>query len=181
MRIISGKYGRRHFQVPKNFDLRPTTEIAKEALFSALESEIDLNGVRVLDLFSGTGSIGLEFLSRGASQVTWVDLQPRHCAFVRQVIKELQPDASTSVLKANVRSFLEKSESVRQTFDIIFADPPYALEWLSELPLMILNSALVAPSATIIVEHPSQYDFSDIPQFQKHKRYSAVNYSFFRI
>lgn len=181
MRIIAGQYGRRRFNVPKNFQLRPTTDIAKEALFNTLESAISLDGLRALDLFAGTGSIGFEFLSRGAREVMWVDLHPKHCAFIKDVIRQLDPDAKTSVIRSNVKAFFEKIAPTEAPFDVIFADPPYSLDWLLLLPEMIMNSGLMTPSTLLIVEHPSTCDLSSIRGFQRHKQYSAVNYSFFQI
>ena len=92
MRIISGKYGHRRFDVPKGFKLRPTTDLAKEALFSTITSMFSYEGARILDLFAGTGSIGLEFASRGAEWVDMVEKQPKQVAFIQSVIKALHAE-----------------------------------------------------------------------------------------
>lgn len=179
MRIIGGKYGRRRFILPKRLKLRPTTDMAKEALFASLDASITLEGIEVLDLFCGTGSIGIEFVSRGALHVTMVDKAPRHIAFIREVIKTIGAEKEAKTLVKDVRSFIEQAKEKDQSFDIIFADPPYDLPWLSELPNLILSTSLLKRDALLILEHPSSYDFSENPFFLKHKNYSAVNFSFF--
>ncbi len=180
MRIISGRYGRRRFTVPSNFKLRPTTDLAKEALFNTLTSEYDLEETSVLDLFSGTGSIGVEFCSRGAQYVCAVEQNRKHSAFIRQVIDELNIAKGTfDIYTSDVRSFINR-KVVDRKFDFVFADPPYNLSWLSSLPELITSSSLLSPDVVFVLEHPSEYNFSSFSGFIKHKSYSAVNYSFFQ-
>lgn len=187
MRIIAGKYGRRRFSVPKSFKLRPTTDLAKEALFNTLCAEYDLDGVSVIDLFAGTGSIGLEFMSRGANRIHAVEQNPKHASFISSVVRELMPppDVRYDVLVSNVRTFLEQSgQGLKSSFSLepvqfIFADPPYNLSWLQEIPHLIQQSGFLQRGGLIILEHPGEYDFSHLPMLVKHKSYSAVNYSFF--
>lgn len=180
MRIISGKYGRRRFSVPQGLKLRPTTDLAKEALFASLTASIDFEEKEVLDLFTGTGSIGLEFLSRGVQAVSMVDKHPKHIAFVRQVITALGAEKETKTYIKDVRSFLHQLKEEGRVFDIIFADPPYDLPWLAELPQIIFSSpSLLRPDGLFILEHPSTYDFSSMDFFVRHRSYSAVNFSYF--
>ena len=163
MRIISGKYGHRRFDVPKGFKLRPTTDLAKEALFSTITSMFSYEGARILDLFAGTGSIGLEFASRGAKWVDMVEKQPKQVAFIQTVIKALHAEDEAAVHVGNVFKWLT-----------------YALDALVKLPQLVFSSGLLAPEGLFILEHPEAYDFSQTPFFVKHKRYSAVNFSIFQ-
>lgn len=182
MRIIAGKYGRRRFAPPAHLKLRPTTDLAKEALFSSLQAEYNLNDVSVLDLFAGTGGIGLEFLSRGASRVLFVEKNRRHAAFIKQVVAELEEDAHARVEVGDVWKFLQSQTPVMaasEPFQFVFADPPYELQEIEQLPQLVRESGLLAPGRPFILEHPDKFSFREMPGFQKHRSYSAVNFSFF--
>ena len=124
MRIISGKYKGRRISAPGNITARPTTDFAKEGLFNLLNNRIDFEGIDVLDLFAGTGSIGLEFVSRDCKSVTSIEQNERHCSFIHKVCNELKID-NLSLLKTDVFKFIG---SCHTQFDMIFADPPYELE-----------------------------------------------------
>ena len=178
MRIIGGDYARLRFIPPKGLKLRPTTDLAKEALFSALGSLISLEGKRVLDLFSGTGSIGIEFVSRRAEEVVFVEKNPKHARYIQSIIKELRPSSTTQVVVQDTFKYIAKCE---QTFDLIFADPPYDLPTINDLPGLVLGSSLLAPEGYFVLEHPSSLQFIDTyPACFKHKSYSEVTFSFFR-
>lgn len=182
MRIVSGKYGKRRFQPPANFKGRPTTDMAKEGLFNILSHRLDLEGLRVLDLFAGTGSIGFEFLSRGAAQVLAVEKDFRHVAFIKSVAEELG-DSHYRVITKDVLRFLkeysEGAEKPDQSFDLIFADPPYQLKELAELPQRIFRSRLLAPGGLLIVEHPRDVSFEEDEKFEAVRNYGSVHFSFF--
>ncbi len=139
MRVVAGKYRGRHFEVPRTFKARPTTDFAKENLFNVLRGYIDFeaDAPRALDLFAGTGSITLELLSRGCAHVTSVELDPQHISFIRQFLKTLDAEDDVTLLRADVLRFLRKATG---PYDFIFADPPYQLPQLSELPDLILGS-----------------------------------------
>ena len=107
MRIIGGKYKRRRFDVPKSFNARPTTDFAKENLFNVLQHYIDLEGTTALDLFSGTGSIAVELLSRGVSRVVALEQRREHASFIRSVARELGEEAHLQVLQADAFRFLQ--------------------------------------------------------------------------
>lgn len=179
MRIISGKYGKRRFELPKNFRGRPTTEVAKEALFNILQNRIDWEETRFLDLFAGSGSIGLEALSRGAKEVLAIEKNPRHTSFINSVVEQLSDD-QYSVQTRDVFAFIENSESFG-TFELIFADPPYDLPLLAELPSRIMSSQLLSPEGCLVVEHPKEYDFSNEGHFVEMRRYGTVHFSFFAL
>ena len=176
MRIITGIYKGRRFDIPRSFKARPTTDFAKENLFNVLTGYIDLDGARALDLFAGTGSISLEFLSRGCSQVVSVELDRDHYTFIRQCVEKLGSDKSM-VIRGDVFKFVK---SCHQQFDIIFADPPYALEKLPEIPDLIFSRNLLADGGLFVFEHGKQNDFSNHPHFVEHRSYGSVNFSIFR-
>lgn len=177
MRIISGQYGGRRFSLPKNFKGRPTTEVAKEALFNILQNRLDWEKVTFLDLFAGSGSIGFEALSRGVKKVVAVEKNAKHTAFIQSVAQELA-NPRYSVQTRDVFQFIENSKSF-STFEVIFADPPYDMEFLCELPKRIMASQLLAPEGCLIVEHPKDYNFCKEQYFAETRRYGAVNFSFF--
>lgn len=176
MRIITGIYKGRRFDIPRSFKARPTTDFAKENLFNVLTGYIDLDGARALDLFAGTGSISLEFLSRGCSQVVSVELDRDHYTFIRQCVEKLGSDKSM-IIRGDVFKFVK---SCHQQFDIIFADPPYALEKLPEIPDLIFSRNLLADGGLFVFEHGKQNDFSNHPHFVEHRSYGSVNFSIFR-
>ncbi len=192
MRIITGKYKGRRFDVPRTFKARPTTDFAKENIFNVLQGMTDLEGCMALDLFAGTGSITLEMLSRECRHVVSVEADRDHAAFIRQCLQKLKAENCTLV-RGDVFRFLK---TCRQQFDFIFADPPYALERLPELPDIILPASgegqdgagenaddvqtALAPGGIFVFEHGKQYDFSSHPNFIDHRAYGSVNFSIFR-
>lgn len=181
MRIIGGDFARLRFDVPKGLKLRPTTDMAKEALFSTLSSIIKFDGIRVLDLFSGTGSIGLEFISRGAELVYFVDKKPRHIDFIKSTVNKLNIKHKAQFVVGDVTKFLSHNANKIATFDVIFADPPYELPVIPSLPDIIFSSSLLSHDGLLVIEHPNSISFeSTHPNCIKHKNYSAVNFSFFR-
>lgn len=177
MRVISGIYKRRRFEVPRTFKARPTTDFAKENLFNVLGNYFDFDdGLSALDLFSGTGSISLELVSRGCGRVVAVEKDAQHYAFICKVMKELQTDKCLPV-RADVFRFMERCS---EQFDFIFADPPYALERLTALPDLILGRQLLKPDGLFVLEHGQKDGFTSHPCFVEHRAYGSVNFSFFR-
>lgn len=176
MRIISGIYGRRRFDVPSTFSARPTTDFAKENLFNVIRNLMDLEGADALDLFAGTGSISFELLSRGCRQVTAVEKNNAHASFIAKVAKELKTDDLT-LLRGDVFRYLHAAP--KQSFDFIFADPPYALKELPEVPLLVFERDLLREGGLFVMEHPKNHDFSALPYFYQHRVYGSVNFSLF--
>ena len=202
MRVVAGKYRGRHFDVPRSFKARPTTDFAKENLFNVLRSYIDFeaDAPRALDLFAGTGSITLELLSRGCAHVTAVELDAQHISFIRQFLRALKAEDDVTILRADVLRFLRKAPG---SYDFIFADPPYALPELTQLPDLIfpqsdlpasmtneseelpssnphLHSSLLTPNGLFVLEHGKSQDFSSHPHFVAHRSYGSVNFSLFQ-
>ena len=176
MRIISGKYKGRHFDIPRSFKARPTTDFAKENLFNILNNIVDFEESKALDLFSGTGSISLELLSRGCMEVTSVEMDSLHFSFLKKAQASLN-DQSWRIVRDDVFRFIRRCNA---KYDIIFADPPYALKELGEIPGMILEGDMLNEDALFIFEHGKDYDFSQHPRFIRHIAYGSVNFSFFK-
>ena len=175
MRIISGKFRGRRLMPPKNITARPTTHFAKESLFNLLTNRMDMEGADVLDLFAGTGSISLECVSRGAREVTAVELAHTQQNFIIATSKSLGIN-NLHLIRGDVFRYL-KACSIR--YDLIFADPPYALEELPTLPSLIVP-ALLKPGGLFVLEHGDQYDFSGHPHFLDLRTYGSVHFSFFQ-
>ena len=176
MRIITGKYKGRHFEIPRSFKARPTTDFAKENIFNVLIQYVDLEDATALDLFSGTGSITLELLSRGCSQVISVEMDRDHHRFICECIKKLDTQACIP-LRADVFRFLK---SCKTHFDFIFADPPYALKEIPTIPDLIFEKGLLKENGLFILEHGKDHDFSEHPHFVEHRSYGSVNFSLFK-
>ncbi|MDR2475005.1 MAG: RsmD family RNA methyltransferase [Bacteroidales bacterium] len=176
MRIISGIYGRRRFHIPKNFNARPTTDFAKENLFNVLQNYLNWETTEALDLFSGTGSIAFEFLSRGCPKVVCIEKDSVHFAFIRKVAAMLNAQNLTPV-KGDVLTWLI---AANLQFDLIFADPPYNLPDLPDLPNLIFDRKLVKENGMFILEHPDSYSFKTHPHFFHQRIYGSVNFSFFK-
>ena len=176
MRIITGKYKGRHFDIPRSFKARPTTDFAKENIFNVLTGYIDFDGATALDLFSGTGSISLELASRGCAHVISVEADRDHHRFIQQCIQKLQDPAVTAI-RGDVFRFVK---SCKQQFDFIFADPPYALEELKTIPSLVFEKNLLKEDGVFVFEHGKNDSFTDHPNFVEHRSYGSVNFSIFQ-
>ena len=176
MRIITGIYKGRHFEIPRTFKARPTTDFAKENIFNVLNGYVDFDGATALDLFSGTGGISLELLSRGCASVISVEADRDHHAFRKQCLKKLGTDRCIP-LRTDAFRFIK---NCRQQFDFIFADPPYALPELPTIPSLILKQNMLKPGGVFVFEHGKHNSFEDIPGFIAHRAYGSVNFSLFR-
>lgn len=177
MRVISGIYKRRRFDVPHTFKARPITDFAKENLFNVLMNYLDFEeGVTALDLFAGTGSISIELVSRGCDRVISVEKDPQHHAFISKVMKEVKTDRCLP-LRGDVFRYIEKCN---EQFDFIFADPPYALKELSTIPQKIFEYKLLKPEGLFVLEHGKDLSFEQDPHFIEHRHYGSVNFSFFK-
>jgi 16S rRNA (guanine(966)-N(2))-methyltransferase RsmD len=179
MRIISGIYKRRRFDVPRTFKARPTTDFAKENLFNVLCSNyLDFDEAPVaLDLFAGTGSISVELVSRGCGRVISVEKERAHYAFIAEVLKKLETDVCFPVC-GDVFNYIKHGG--REQFDFIFADPPYELPELGTLPDLILARNMLKEDGVFVLEHGKAHTFDAHPRFIEKRVYGSVNFSFFR-
>lgn len=176
MRVITGKYKGRRFEIPRTFKARPTTDFAKENLFNVLQNLIDIEECDVLDLFAGTGSISYEFCSRGAKSVTSVEINAVHHNFIRQTARELGIRTLYPV-KANAFLYLK---SCPKQFDLVFSDAPYDLERSEEIIPLVMESEILREGGIFIFEHSKEKNFSDHPFFWQLRSYGSVRFSFFK-
>lgn len=175
MRIISGKYGKRRFDVPSNIKARPTTDFARENIFNVLSNIIDFEELKALDLFAGTGAVSLEFASRGCSRVVSVENYPVQFKFIKRCAETLGAD-EIDVVRGDVFRYLA---SCSEKFDIIFADPPYDMKNFESVPSLVLESDILNEGGIFIMEHPRNFNFSTLPHFFEHRVYGSVNFSLF--
>ena len=175
MRIITGIYKGRHFDIPRSFKARPTTDFAKENIFNVLMQYVDFEDAQALDLFSGTGSISLELVSRGCKQVVSVEMDRDHHRFIQECLKKLNTDKCVPI-RGDVFRFLK---SCKQQYDFIFADPPYALKELPKIPDIIFERQLLKDEGMFVFEHGKDYDFSAHLHFLEHRSYGSVNFTLF--
>jgi len=175
MRIIGGKLKGKVIVPPVGYSARPTTDFAKEGLFNILANEYEFEDLKVLDLFGGTGAIAFEFASRGASRVYSIEMNRDNAQFIRREAVRLGLDNVTSV-HDNVFDFLP---ICREKFDIVFADPPYALDGLQSIPDKLFSHNLLHPGCYFILEHGDEHSFKSHPFFIKERIYGRVHFSFF--
>ena len=175
MRIIGGSLKGKTIELPQRYSARPTTDFAREGLFNVLNNEYEFEDLKVLDLFGGTGAISFEFASRGASRVYCVEMARENASFIKKEAARLGLDNVTMV-RDNVFDFLP---ICTEKFDLVFADPPYALEGLETLPDKVLGQNILHPDCYFILEHGDEHSFTAHPRFVKEKIYGRVHFSFF--
>lgn len=176
MRIISGIYGGRRLSPPKNITARPTTDFAKESLFNLLNNRMDFEDINMLDLFAGTGGIGIECVSRGAREVTAVELAHVQQNWIIQCCRQLGIHNLT-VIRGDVFKFIH---ACRVQYDLIFADPPYALEQLPTLPDELFKQEILKADGWLVIEHGKDVDFTSHPRHVETRQYGSVHFSFFQ-
>jgi len=176
MRIISGKHKGRFLQAPKKLPVRPTTDMAKEALFNILNNTYYFEDITLLDLFAGTGNISFEFASRGTTQLIAVDAHHGCIKYIDKISKELELNIDS--IKSDVFSFLKNT---KQKSTIIFADPPYDLpmEEFAKLPELVFANDLLQEDGILIIEHSKHTDLSSLENFNNQRRYGGSVFSFF--
>ena len=176
MRIIGGTLKGKTIMPPVGYAARPTTDFAKEGLFNILNNQIDFEDVAFLDLFSGTGSISAEFASRGAKDIVAVEMNPANARFISQTARALGI-RNMHVVKHNVFDFLE---ICTKKFNLIFADPPYALDRFDTIPNKVLDADILEDGGLFILEHSAANNFESHPLFVKERKYGNVHFSFFQ-
>ena len=175
MRITGGDWRGRRIPELKGFQGRPTTDFGREGLFNLLSSRVDLSGLHILDLFSGTGMVSFECLSRGAASVTAVEKVPKACRFAMAQAAQLGSDDLHTVC-ADVWTFLNKPLT---QFDLVFADPPYDMPRLTSLPEVVRESGVLASGGWFILEHGERVDVSNQEGHMLSRKYGHVHFSLF--
>lgn len=176
MRVIGGDLKGRAIMPPAGYKARPTTDFAKEGLFNVLINEIDFEQSSLLDLFSGTGSISYEFASRGCRDIVAIEMNAVNAAFIKKTSAALGISDRIQVVHHNVFDFLP---ICHREFDVVFADPPYAINGLDTIPDKVFFNSVVAEGGLFILEHPAEYSFTGHPYFVKEKKYGNVHFTFF--
>ncbi|MFD2744568.1 MULTISPECIES: 16S rRNA (guanine(966)-N(2))-methyltransferase RsmD [Sphingobacterium] len=175
MRIIGGRIGGIRINPPANLPVRPTTDIAKEALFNILQHRIDWDGTTCLDLFAGTGNISFELASRGAKSILSVDAHFKCLKYIAEMAKEHKLNG-ISTRKADVFKFVQQEQG---EYDFIFADPPYDIDRLPQLAHMILDNNLLKPDGILVIEHPSTRQMMSHPLLRDIRKYGYSSFSFY--
>lgn len=176
MRIISGIHGGRRINPPANMPhTRPTTDIAKEGLFNILQNNLEIDELKVLDLFGGTGCISYELASRGAPEISIVEKDDKMYAFIKKTAAELGFE-NFNVVRSDVFRFME---TCGQQYDLIFAGPPYALTTIDELPKKVFEKNLLKPGGWFVLEHTPRNDYKKFPHYKTERNYGTTIFSIF--
>ena len=176
MRIIGGMYGGRRFNPPSKMPYtRPTTDVAKEGLFNVLQHQLDFSTLKTLDLFGGTGSISYELASRGVTNLTIVEKDRQMSQFIKQTAAALKIEG-LRLVTFDVFRFLE---NCTETFDFIFAGPPYALKEIDRLPEIIFERKLLNSGGWFVLEHTPRNDYREFPHYRMSKAYGTTVFSIF--
>ena len=174
MRIIGGKYKGKFIIAPRGLPARPTTDFAKESLFNILNNSLDFKETKLLELFAGTGNIGYEFASRGCPQITSVDLNFKSIQFIKKTNKKL--GLHNKVIRSDVFRFIKSN---KEKYNFIFADPPYDLDKIKDIPQLIFSKGILENEGTLVIEHDKHTDFREDNYFKNVRQYSRVMFSFF--
>lgn len=178
MRIIAGEYGGRKFNPPSKMPYtRPTTDIAKEGLFNVLQHQLDMEGLKTLDLFGGTGNISYELASRGAEDLTLVEKDNNMFDFIKKTIEQLKIQGIKPI-KMDVFKYIQQCT---EQYDFIFAGPPYALTTIDELPKQIIEKKLLKPGGIFVLEHTPRNDYKTFEGYKMEKNYGTTIFSFFTV
>ena len=176
MRIIGGELGRRKISPPANMPhTRPTTDVAKEGLFNVISNNLDIEELKTLDLFGGTGSISYELASRGANDLTIIEKDPKMYEFIKKTAGELKLE-NFKVLKLDVFKYIDQCAD---KFDFIFAGPPYALGNIDDLPKLIFEKQLLNSKGWFVLEHTPRNDYKKFPFYATERNYGTSIFSIF--
>lgn len=176
MRIVGGAFSGRRFNPPAGIPARPTTDVAKEGLFNTLEHMMDMEGIKTCDIFGGTGSISYELASRGAEDLTLIERDAVSIQFIKKTAQALGIEDKMRIIKGDVFKFMK--QSIGQ-YHFIFAGPPYALQNIDDLPMLVFEKNMLQPGGIFVLEHTPRNDYQHHPQFQRMKNYGTTVFSFF--
>lgn len=176
MRIIGGEFGGRKFTPPAKTPARPTTDLAKEGLFNTLMNMMDLEGAKTCDIFGGTGSISYELASRGATNLTLIEQDRGNINFIKKTIQTLGIEDRFHIIKGDVFRFMKNSTD---QYDFIFAGPPYALQNIDDIPMLVFQRKMLTPDGIFVHEHTPRNDYQQHPNFLKMKNYGTTVFTYF--
>jgi len=176
MRIVGGIFGGRRFDPPSKIPARPTTELAREALFNMLGNMTDFEDAKTLELFGGTGSISYELASRGATDITIVEKDAPSIEFIKKTVQQLAITDNMHIIKGDVFKFLKQNT---EQYQLIFADPPYALPNMDDLPKLVFENNMLLPNGIFVLEHSPRNNYELHPQFTRMKNYGTTTFTFF--
>ncbi|MGL6105353.1 16S rRNA (guanine(966)-N(2))-methyltransferase RsmD [Romboutsia sp.] len=182
LRVISGKVRGLKLNTPKNDDVRPTTDRVKESLFNIINSYIIESDI--LDLFAGTGSLGIECLSRGANKCIFVDISKESIAVINSNIKKARVENESTVLSLDFKNAIDKLQIQKEQFDVIFMDPPYYKDMFIDALEKIDNTNLLKEEGIIVVEHDTKHVFPDrVGRLEKtrDKKYGSTTLTFYQM
>ena len=180
MRITGGAWKSRRLKPMKSFKGRPTTDFARESLFNLLRTRVDIDEAHVLDLFSGTGMVGIECASRGATKIVAVEKNRQAIQYIKTCYKELGYE-NAHVLNQDAFTFLSRiAEMPEMKYEFVFADPPYQLEGLEKLPKMVKNANFLSEDGYFVLEHGAENSFEGEDGHIETRRYGHVYFSFFK-
>jgi len=178
MRVIAGKYKGRILKTVPDNSVRPATDKVKGAIFNVMQSRMDWAQAIVLDLYAGSGSVGIEALSRGAKKIVFVENSRNALQFLKLNLETIGANGSSQIIYGDVENFLRTGS---KKYNVVFADPPYSMEKLDELPNKIFNSGIVAKDGYLIIEHPTHFEFQQGVEWETavQKIYGRTCVSFF--
>jgi 16S rRNA (guanine(966)-N(2))-methyltransferase RsmD len=177
MRIVGGQFSGRRFSPPTSTPARPTTDVAKEGLFNTLQNLVAIEGAKTCDLFGGTGSISYELASRGAEELVLIERDMGNINFIKKISKELGIDDKLQIIKGDVFKFMNNST---EQYDFIFAGPPYALENIDDIPMLVFKKNMLTPEGIFVIEHTPRNDYQNYPHFLRMKNYGTTIFSYFQ-
>jgi len=176
MRIIAGKFRGKRISPPSNIKARPTTDFAKEGLFNVLRNHMNLEDIRFLDVFSGTGNISYELFSRGARSGDAVDISLASQKFRKKMIDQLDVDMVSYKMEG-----MRYLRTCKKKYDLIFCDPPYSFKAYNKIPALVFGQGLIVNNGMLVVEHPAEISFVKENNFVEQRTYGRVNFSIFRL
>jgi 16S rRNA (guanine966-N2)-methyltransferase len=179
MRITTGRFGGRTIATAHTLDIRPATDRVRQTIYNILAHRIDLEGIAVLDLFAGSGSLGFEALSRGARHVTFVENNPEAVRYLEKNEQALGCQAHVTIIQADVMGYLQNSQG---SFTVVFADPPYDFAETARIPTLIFEKNLVSPAGFLVIEHSTalRYEKTSMYTTGPEKKFGRTLVTFFQ-
>ncbi len=176
MRIITGLLKGRQINIPKTLNVRPTSARTKEGIFSIIDARKYIRNSNVLDLFAGSGNLGIEAISRGASKVLFVDSDRRNIDHIETISNEFDIADQIRTVTSPVERFLE---GMPLPYDIVFSDPPYDFPLMTEMIDTICQEGWLADNGWLVLEHDKRHDFTNHPHCAYYKEYGRTHVSIF--